>query len=149
MKLDDTNREIIRKLSDGRKPYSVIADEIGVTENTVRARANRMIEEGVLDISGLVNPQKVPDMQVIIMGIKLSTLDLEKKAEEFYHLKGVVSVQIVTGRYDLIVQLVTSSSDGPDLLNFFRNELSKIRDVSDAETFVVYHSCGYRIPYVL
>jgi len=148
MKLDDTNKAIIKLLDDGRKPYSAIAEEIGITENTVRSRVNRLIEDGVLKISGLVNPQMLPDMQVAIMGVKLSTLDLETKAKEFSALRGVISVVVVTGRYDLIVQLVTGTDEQNSLLNFFKNELSKIKDVSDVETFVCYQSHNYNIPYL-
>lgn len=150
MKLDDTNREIIKRLiKDGKTPYSQIAMELGITENTVRARVNQMLKDETLSISGLVDPQKVSEMQVVIMGIKLRTMDLEGKAKEFMKLKGVISTVVVTGRYDLIVQLVTSTNDEQSLLNFFKNELSKVSDVSDAETFVVYQAHGYKIPYML
>lgn len=148
MKLDDTNKAIIRLLEDGRKPYSAIAEEIGITENTVRSRVNRLIEDGVLKISGLVNPQMLPEMQVAIMGIKLSTLNLEEKAKEFSKLHGVFSVVVVTGRFDLIVQLVTGTDEQSSLLNFFKNELSKVKDVSDVETFVCYQSHNYNIPFM-
>lgn len=148
MKLDDTNKAIIRLLEDGRKPYSAIAEEIGITENTVRSRVNRLIEDGVLKISGLVNPQMLPEMQVAIMGIKLSTLNLEEKAKEFSKLRGVFSVVVVTGRFDLIVQLVTETDEQSSLLNFFKNELSKVKDVSDVETFVCYQSHNYNIPFM-
>ncbi|MCR4676413.1 MAG: Lrp/AsnC family transcriptional regulator [Sphaerochaetaceae bacterium] len=150
MKLDETNKVIIRKLNDdGRKPFSQIAQEIGVTENTVRARVNQMIRENILTISAEVDPQAVPEMQIVIMGIKLKTMDLEKKAKEFSQLKGVISSVVVTGRYDLIVHLVTSNEEDRSLLNFFKNELSKISDVSDVETFVVYQSHNFRVPYLL
>ena len=107
------------------------------------------MEDGVLQISGLVNPQYIPEMQVVVMGVKLSTLDLEDKAKEMLRLKGVISVMVVTGRYDLIVQVVTSSADDQSLLNFFKNELSKVKGISDVETFVVYQSHNYMIPYTL
>lgn len=150
MKLDETNKVIIRKLNDdGRKPFSQIAQEIGVTENTVRARVNQMIRENILTISAEVDPQAVPEMQIVIMGIKLKTMDLERKAREFSQLKGVISSVVVTGRYDLIVHLVTSNEEDRSLLNFFKNELSKISDVSDVETFVVYQSHNFRVPYLL
>ena len=149
MKLDDTNIAIIRELRNGRKAFSSIADKIGITENTVRSRVNKLIEDGVLQISGLVDPQFIPEMQVVIMGVKLSTLDLEEKAKEMLRLKGVISVMVVTGRYDLIVQLATSTQDDQSLLNFFKNELSKVKGVSDVETFVVYQSHNYMIPYML
>lgn len=147
-KLDDTNKAIIRMLSDGRKPFSAIADEIGITENTVRARVNRLTEDGILSIQGLVDPQHVPDIQVAIMGIKLRTLNLEEKAREFLTLKGVFSVVVVTGRYDLIVQLVTGPDEDRSLLNFFKNELARIKDIADVETFVVYQAHNYHIPYM-
>ena len=149
MKLDDTNIAIIKELRNGRKAFSSIADKIGITENTVRARVNKLIEDGVLQISGLVNPQFIPEMQVVVMGVKLSTLDLEEKAKEMLRLKGVISVMVVTGRYDLIVQLATSTQDDQSLLNFFKNELSKVKGVSDVETFVVYQSHNYMVPYML
>ena len=149
MKLDDTNIAIIRELRNGRKAFSSIADKIGITENTVRSRVNKLIEDGVLQISGLVDPQFIPEMQVVVMGVKLSTLDLEEKAKEMLRLKGVISVMVVTGRYDLIVQLATSTQDDQSLLNFFKNELSKVKGVSDVETFVVYQSHNYIIPYML
>ena len=88
-RIDDTNKAIVSQLEDGRKPYSAIAESLGITENTVRARVNRMQEEGVLRIMGLVDPEKVPGLQVVMMGVKLKTLDLEEKAEEFCRLRGV------------------------------------------------------------
>ena len=149
MKLDDTNIAIIKELRNGRKAFSSIADKIGITENTVRSRVNKLIDDGVLQISGLVDPQYIPEMQVVVMGVKLSTLNLEDKAKEMLQLKGVISVMVVTGRYDLIVQLATSTQDDQSLLNFFKNELSKVKGVSDVETFVVYQSHNYMIPYIL
>lgn len=149
MKLDDTNIAIIKELRNGRNAFSSIADKIGITENTVRSRVNKLIEDGVLQISGLVDPQYIPEMQVVVMGVKLSTLNLEDKAKEMLQLKGVISVMVVTGRYDLIVQLATSTQDDQSLLNFFKNELSKVKGISDVETFVVYQSHNYMIPYIL
>lgn len=149
MKLDETNKAIIKELNNGRRAFSTIAEKIGITENTVRSRVNKLIEDGILQISGLVNPQYIPEMQVVVMGIKLSTLNLEDKAKEVLKLKGVISVMVVTGRYDLIAQIVTSTNDDQSLLNFFKNELSKVKGVSDVETFVVYQSHNYMIPYIL
>ena len=149
MRLDETNKAIIKELSNGRNAFSTIAEKIGITENTVRSRVNKLLEEGVLKISGLVDPQSIPELQVVIMGVKLSTLDLELKAKEMLKLKGVISVVVVTGRYDLIVQLATSTQDDQSLLNFFKNELSKVKGVSDVETFVVYQAHNFMIPYIL
>ncbi len=148
-RIDDTNKAIIKLLQDGRRPYSVIAEELGITENTVRSRANKLLEDGVLKIMGMVDPEYVPGLQVIYMGVKLSTMELTKKAEEFMTLRGVVSVAVVTGRYDLIAKLVLSEDEDLSLLNFFSNELTKISNVLDVETYVVYQSHNLLVPYIL
>lgn len=148
-KIDETNKAIIKQLQDGRKPFSAIAEELNITENTVRSRVKMLLEEGVLQISGRVNPEYIPGMQVVMMGVKLSTMDLEKKAKEFCKLRGVVSVAVVTGRYDLMVELVLSEEENLSLLQFFSNEVTKVKDVLDVETYVVYQSHNLMVPFIL
>ncbi len=147
--LDETNKAIIRQLNDGRKAYSAIAEELSITENTVRSRVNKLIDEGILHITGLVNPEYLPEVQVVVMGVKLKTLDLGRKAEEFSRLKGVVSAIVVTGRYDLMVQVLLSEDENLSLLDFFKKELSKVPEISEVETFVVYQSHNYLLPYII
>ena len=146
-RIDDTNRAIIKALSDGRKPYSAIAEELGITENTVRSRVNKLIDDGVLSITGLVDPERMPGLQVVMMGVKLKTMELERKAKEFCSLRGVISAAVVTGRYDLIVQLTLSEEEGLSLLDFFRYELTKVAEVLEVESFVVYQSHSLWVPY--
>lgn len=149
MKIDKTNTEIIKQLRDGRKSFSAIAEELSITENTVRSRVNRLIDEGVLEITGLVDPNSLPTHKIVIMGVKLKTLDLGRKAKEFTRLKGVVNSSVVTGRYDLIVQVLLNEDDGYTLLDFFNKELVKISEIQDVETFLVYESYDLRVPYIL
>ncbi len=148
-KVDETNRQIIRLLQDGRKSFSAIAEELGITENTVRSRVNKLIDDRILSVTGLVDPQYMPSLQVAIMGIKVKTLDLERKAAELSELHGVISCAVVTGRYDLILQLELSEDDDCSLLNFFKNELVKVDEISEVETFIVYQSHNLRVPYLL
>ncbi|MGM0432177.1 MAG: Lrp/AsnC family transcriptional regulator [Spirochaetota bacterium] len=149
MKIDETNKAIIKQLRDGRKSFSAIAEELSVTENTVRARVNKLLDERVIAISGLVDPASLPNHKIVMMGIKLKTLDLGRKAKEFTRLRGVVFTTVVTGRYDLIVQVLINENDGYTLLDFFNKELVKISEIQDVETFVVYESYGLRVPYIL
>ena len=148
-KVDETSKAIIRLLQDGRRSFSAIAEELGITENTVRSRVNRLIEDRVLTIKGLVDPQNMPSLQVAIMGIKVTTMDLERKARELTALHGVISCAVVTGRYDLILQLELSEDEDCSLLNFFKNELVKVDEIAGVETFVVYQSHNLEVPYLL
>ncbi|MBW1730097.1 MAG: Lrp/AsnC family transcriptional regulator [Deltaproteobacteria bacterium] len=147
MKMDETNIAIIKHLREGRRSFRMIAQALGIAENTVRARANRLIEEGVLEIAGLVDPEALPRHSAVIVGVKLKTMDLVKKGEEFSKLKGVVSVSVVTGRYDLMMVVLLNDDFG--LLEFYTEEVSRIADVQSVETFVVYKSYNLKVPYIL
>lgn len=147
MKFDDINLQIIRHLQDGRKSFKVIADELSITENTVRSRVNKLIEEGILNVSGLINPENLPGHQTAIIGVKITNMRLVEKGEEFSKLNGVISVAVVTGRYDLIVQVLLSEESS--LLEFYTNEVTKIDDVQDVETFIVYKGYNINVPYIL
>jgi len=147
MKIDQTNIGIIRHLRNGRKSYKEIADDLSITENTVRSRVHQMIEEGVLAITGLIDADRIPGHRLLLVGIKLNTMNLVKKGEEFSRLKGVVSVAVVTGRYDLIITVLLREDFG--LLEFFTEEVDRIEEVNSAETFVVYKGYNAGVPYIL
>ncbi|RTZ96919.1 MAG: Lrp/AsnC family transcriptional regulator [Deltaproteobacteria bacterium] len=147
MKIDRTSIEIIKHLKDGRKSFGQIAKELDIAENTVRSRVNRLTEEGVLNISGVIDPEALPHHQSVIVGVKLATMNLVQKGEEFSRLKGVVSVCVVTGRFDLILTVLLK--DGFSLLEFYTEEVAAITGVQSVETFVVYKSYNMKMPYIL
>lgn len=147
MNYDQLNLSIIKQLRNGRKSYKKIAEELSLSENTVRSRVNKLIDEGVLQISGLLDAEAVADHRIVIVGVKLSTMELVKKGEEFSRLKGVISVSVVTGRFDLILMVLLKPGFG--LLEFYTEEVSRLKDVQSVETFVVYKSYNLKVPYVL
>jgi Lrp/AsnC family transcriptional regulator for asnA, asnC and gidA len=147
MKVDEINIAIIKHLRDGRKSYKEIADNLSVTENTIRSRVNRMKKEGVLDIVGMMDPEVVSRHQVVMVGVKLNTMNLVYKGEEFSKLRGVISVGVVTGRFDLILTVLLK--EGFRLVEFYTEEVSRIEGVQSVETFVIYKSFNLRVPYVL
>ena len=102
MKIDDLNLNIIRHLREGRKSFKKIAEELNITENTVRSRVTRMMDSGLLDITGRVSTSMLPEHQLILVGINLSTHALVETGEDFTRLRGVISSRLVTGRFDLI-----------------------------------------------
>lgn len=147
MKIDEINYAIINHLRDGRIPFRKIADNLEVSEGTVRARVKKLKEEGVLDITALVDPDAVPDQSVIMVGVSLKDMDLVKKGEEFSKLRGVVSVCVVTGRFDLI--LIVMLTKEFTLLKFYTEEVAKLENVRAVETFVVYKSFNLKVPLTL
>jgi Lrp/AsnC family transcriptional regulator for asnA, asnC and gidA len=147
MHIDKINLSIIKHLRSGRKSFKKIAEQLSLSENTVRARVRKLIDHGILEITGLVDPEAVSGHRIVIVGVKLKTMDLVKKGEEFSKLKGVISVSVVTGRFDLILTVLLKTGFG--LLEFYTQEVSKLKDVQSVETFVVYKSYNLKIPYVI
>jgi Lrp/AsnC family transcriptional regulator for asnA, asnC and gidA len=147
MILDDIYLEIIRHMKEGNKSFKDISEEMDIVENTVRIRTNKLIEEGVLEIRGLVDPLSMPNHSLAIIGVKLSTTDIIKKGDEFCKLKGVVAVGVGTGRYDLIV-IVLLTNNYP-MAKFITEEVGKVKDVQSTDTFLVYHGFNFLVPYVL
>jgi Lrp/AsnC family transcriptional regulator for asnA, asnC and gidA len=144
MQLDETSIAIIHYLKDGRMPFKQIADKLSLAEGTVRARVKKLKEEGVLQITGLVDPEALPDQSVVMVGVRVKDMDLVKKGEEFSRLRGVTSVCVVTGRYDLIVTVLLNT--GYSILDFYTDEVSQITNIRSVETFVVYKSFDLKVP---
>jgi Lrp/AsnC family transcriptional regulator for asnA, asnC and gidA len=106
-----------------------------------------MIEEGLLDISGNIRVDALPGHHLLYLGVKLNSMNLQRKAEEFSQLKGVISAGIVTGRYDLILQVLLNNDY--NLLEFITTQVPKIQDVQTVESFVVYEGYNLKVPYIL
>lgn len=144
MKIDDLTIAIVNSMKKGRVRFKEVAEKLSVAEGTVRTRVRNLEQEGVMEITGLVDPEKVPGQSVVYIGVKLKTIELVKKGEEISTVKGVVAVGVVTGRYDLILTVVLKKGFG--LLEFYTEELSQIEEIQSVEAFVVYKHYNIKIP---
>lgn len=147
MKIDEINTKIIRQMRDGRKSFGEIGKKLSITPNTVRGRVKRLMADGVMDIIGVIDPGKLDNHFLTIVGVKLKNMNLVKRGEEFSKLKGVISVGIVTGQFDLILTVLLNNEFG--LIDFLTKEVSKVKDVLSTETFIVYKTYNLKVPYVL
>ncbi len=147
MKIDDINISIINHLKDGRIPFKKIADDLSLSEGTVRSRVKKLMDEGILEITGFVDPEAIPEQNVVLVGVRVKDMNLVKKGEEFSKLRGVISVCVVTGRYDLILMVMLGRDFS--ILEFYTEEVATIENVSSVETFVVYKSFNLKVPLTL
>ncbi|HNR98235.1 MAG TPA: Lrp/AsnC family transcriptional regulator [Planctomycetota bacterium] len=146
--MDRIDFAIIRELfKDGRRSFKKIADRLGLAQNTVRNRYDKLTADGTLQVCGLVDPDKIENHRLVYMGIKLAGMGLVEKAKDFAKLPGVINVCVVTGRYDLLLTVLLKEDTG--LLTFFKEHLYKIKGILSTETFVSYKGYNHRVPYVL
>jgi len=136
--LDVADRRLVAALAtDGQATSGELAQELGVTAPTIRARMKNLIGQGLMRVAGLVDPFQVKGLSVALVGIKLqSQMQLDEKLEEISRLPDVNWTAAVTGRYDILVEVVTSE-DIADLYNFLDQALSGVGGVASSESFVV------------
>lgn len=132
--LDDAAKAIIAELQqDGRRPYSVIARAVGLSEAAVRARVQRLVESGVVDIVAVTDPLELGFSRQAMVGVRVST-DPEPVADALSKLAEVSYVVVTAGSFDLLVEVVCRSDD--HLLDVVNRQIRTLPDVSGTETFV-------------
>lgn len=131
--LTPLDRSIIEHLQeDGRRPFTQIAADLGVSEAAVRARTGRLVDRGILQIVGVSDPVKLGLHQALI-GIRCEPGRMIEVAEALAALPEVDYVVVTTGRFDVLVETVSDDPDG--LLTFLTERLQGIDGVRDTETF--------------
>jgi Lrp/AsnC family transcriptional regulator for asnA, asnC and gidA len=136
MQPDSTDWNIISRLSENYAPNSVVAREMGLSEGAVRQRIKKLQDAGILKIKALRNPEILENQQLALLGVNVTESKLlDQKAQEIAALQGVISVAIVSGRYDLLVEILVASNKG--LIQFLTKTLSAIKGISTTETFVM------------
>jgi len=141
MRLDEIDWKIIDILKEGDQPNNTIAKELDISEGTVRTRIKKLKDSGIMEVRALINPDALENQQLalIAMGIAESRL-LESKAKEVAGLENVLSVSIVSGRYDLIAEVLVDSNKG--LVKFLTEELSRIKGITRTESFLLLKNFG-------
>lgn len=135
MKVDDVDNAIIEHLEEnGRISNNEIASGLSISEGTVRNRIRKLTENNFLKVKGLINPSMVRDKRVIFLGAKVAvSKDLETAAKAVSALPNVKSTSIVTGRYDLIIELFLEPYA---VINFICNDLGKLDSIVSTESFL-------------
>lgn len=135
MKVDKIDIEIISCLNkNGRISNNEIAAKLSISEGTVRNRIRKLSENNYLKVKGLVNPNQITEKQVIFLGAKVAvSKDLEKTAMAVSKLEPVNATSIVTGRYDLIIEVFLEPYA---VINFLCNDLAKLDSIVSTETFM-------------
>jgi Lrp/AsnC family transcriptional regulator for asnA, asnC and gidA len=129
------DKRIIEHLQqDGRRPFTQIAADLGVSEAAVRSRTNRLVERGILQVVGVTDPLKLGFHLQAMIGIRCEADRLMAVADAAAAFPEVDYVVIAAGSYDLLIEVVCE--DNESLLRFLVERLRTIDGVRDTETFV-------------
>ena len=135
--LDATDRTLIKQLGiDGRMPVNKLVEHLGVTPPTLYSRLKRLLNSGVLRIAGLIDIFKTDDLIMAIVAVNINDgCKLEDKLEQIANLNQVHSAVVVTGRFDIFLEVVIP--DMPALYEFMTQDLPGLGDIDASESFVV------------
>ncbi len=135
--LDDLDGAILEAHQrDTSIGYSELAQAFDVTTATVRNRIRRLKEAGVMDLILAVNPHKLGLQVVALIAIQIDWADpgLDRIVAALRSTPNVVTVMVVTGRYDVFVRYV--SADLAGYRRFISEELPNIEGITKFESFI-------------
>jgi Lrp/AsnC family transcriptional regulator for asnA, asnC and gidA len=138
--IDEIDQSIIEALQlDGRRPFTKLAAELGISEASVRQRVANLINTQVMQIVAITNPIKLGFSLASMIGIRVSGERLLQVAEEISAFDEVIYLIITTGSFDLLAEVVCRDND--HLLNFLTEKLYKVQGVQQAETYTYLRVC--------
>jgi Lrp/AsnC family transcriptional regulator for asnA, asnC and gidA len=139
--LDSLDKKLVRLLTeDGRIPVGDIAARLGVTAPTVRSRIKNLEKTGKLKITGLIDSFQHKDLITALIGLNiLSYGKPDEILEKLANLDYVTWVAVVTGRYDVIAEVVVNGGM-EDLYRLTTDIILQVGNVAQTETFIVMKS---------
>ena len=143
--LDKIDQAIITCLQyDGRTPYTKIADELDITEGSVRRRIKRMVDSGKLQVVGIVKPKEMGWNEAGMIGINVQAHRIEEVAEVIAQLPEGSYLFQAAGEFDLFAEVYCKDRD--HFVSFLNNKLQKIPGVDRTQTFIILkmHKLSYR-----
>ncbi len=123
-------------LEDGRMSASEIARRIGnISERAVRYRIDRMVDEGIIQVSAVAKPQAFGLTTIADVWLEVESdriLEVAKKMAEF---DNVSYVACGIGETDVSIQVV--AKDTAEIYHFITDVIRKVPGVRKTTTSIV------------
>ena len=127
--LDEADRAIVKRLSrDARVSNREIAEQLGVTEGTVRARVKRMEEEKLIRITAVTNIDRFKDAALAYIWIEVErTGQTRTVAAKLAEIRELGFVGVMLGRADILA--ITMVRNAEHLSEFVHQRISVVEGV--------------------
>ena len=122
--------------SDGRMPSAEIARKLGsVSARTVTNRINNLIEQGIINIRAIVNPETIGYGVMADVFIEVEPGRVREVAEQAAKLPQISYVACATGESDVSISLRVRSIE--ELFDFVTEKLGKIPGVRRTQSYLL------------
>ncbi len=136
LKIDKLDSNIIEFLQkDGRMPYNQIARELGVSETTVRTRAQRMIQDKVIQVVAVGDPIKLGFGIAGTFKLQINPKKVTEIIQELKKIKEIWYVALATGSENVDTEFNTRSLE--DLRVLVYERINKIDGILSTEASII------------
>ncbi len=133
--MDELDRNIIELLQrDGRAPNATMARGLGVSEGTVRRRLARLLQEEVIRVVAIAEPERLGYHTSAFIGLQVDPARVEAVASKLAELAETEHVTITTGAFDIFIRVYLASAEA--LATFLHTKVGTVNGVRHTETFV-------------
>lgn len=123
-------------LEDGRMSASEISRRLGdISERAIRYRIDRMIDEGVIQISAVVNPEALGYAIKADVWLEVESDMILEVAKKMASFENVTYVACGIGQNDISIQVV--SKDTSEVYYFVTEVIRKVPGVRKTTTSIV------------
>jgi Lrp/AsnC family transcriptional regulator for asnA, asnC and gidA len=142
--LSELDRGLILSLQiDGRASYAALAQRLGTTEKVVAARVRSLLSSGIIDITTVADPKALGYNYVAMIGVRTAGVSRPEVAQRLTLLDGVDYVVVVTGRYDLLVEVFCRTlADLRDVIDDGIKSIPGVIEVEDHPYLSLYYQQG-------
>jgi len=133
--VDPVDRRIVAALQrDGRRPFTVIARELGISEAAVRQRVARLQTAGVMQVVAVADPMTLGYKTMAMVAISVDGRARKQAAEAVRRLPEVSYLVLTAGSFDMLAEVVCEDND--HLLRLLSEDLARIDGVRETQTFM-------------
>jgi Lrp/AsnC family transcriptional regulator for asnA, asnC and gidA len=134
---DKTDIKIVNLLlDDGRMPASEVARRIGdISERAVRYRIDRMVDEGVIQVSAVARPQAFGLTTIADVWMEVESDRILEVARKMAEFDNVSYVACGIGESDVSIQIV--AKDTAEIYQFVTEVVRKVPGVRKTTTSIV------------
>ncbi|MFB6611148.1 Lrp/AsnC family transcriptional regulator [Agromyces sp. NPDC056379] len=132
--IDELDRKLIELLArDGRRPFASLAEELGVSQSTVRARVAKLQEDDVVTIVALCNALLLGH-QVVRLLLRIRNLTPRAVADSLVGISQINHVALVAGSHDIYLE--ATCRDQPHLIDLL-DEIRRHPGVASIQPIIV------------
>lgn len=101
--LDELDMQLIEILShDARLSNRKIANELGVTEGTVRGRIKKLQQERLIAFTAITSPDLENEVTLAFIGVQTDIENMQRIGVEIAEIPGITGTLITMGRFNIL-----------------------------------------------